>query len=322
MPFISVAICTHNPRKDYLTRTLDGIRAQNVPKTEWELLIIDNKSEPPLASSLDLSWHPNARIVVEPNVGIASARIRALQEFKGELLVFLDDDNVMAEDYLQSCLELFSVRPDLGAVSGCLMPEYEEPPPSWFGPYESWIAVRRITQNTWSNFHDSRSEPVTAGMCLRRNVAEAYVKSAANNPKQRILGSRGGSLMRGEDVALAKIPLTLGYSVGQFAHLKMIHLIPKRRVSPDYLFSLYRHLCASGHLVSWVDNMGREPIRLSWRAVLRSLIQLVKGDNIRRRLVIEEYRGFFMARKLAANWVDEGGATTATTTATGGKVHA
>ena len=24
------------------------------------------------------------------------------------------------------------------------MPEYEEPPPAWFGPYESWIAVRRI----------------------------------------------------------------------------------------------------------------------------------------------------------------------------------
>jgi glycosyltransferase involved in cell wall biosynthesis len=284
---------------------LDGLKAQSVPKSEWELLIIDNKSDVPLSTTVDLSWHPNARIVVEPVLGIASARIRALQEFKGDLLIFLDDDNIMAENYLQCCLDLFATRQDLGAASGCLMPEYEAQPPDWFGPYESWIAVRRITQSTWSNFHDTRSEPVTAGMCLRREVAEAFVSSTVKNPKQRILGSRGTSLMRGEDVALAKMPLALGYSVGQFAHLKMIHLIPKRRVSPDYLFSLYRHLCASGHLVGWVDNMGRGPIRLSWRTVLKSAIQFVKGGQIRRRLVIEEFRGYYLARKLANEWVDE-----------------
>ncbi len=305
MPSISVAICTHNPRLDYLSRVLNALKSQSVPNSDWELLIIDNASDVPLSRSIDLSWHPNARIIIEAELGIASARIRALREFSGELLIFLDDDNVMADDYLQRCLELFAERPDLGAVSGCLMPEYETPPPEWFAPYESWIAVRRITKSTWSNFHDSRSEPVTAGMCLRRSVATAYINSAINNPKQRILGSRGSSLMRGEDVALAKIPLTLGYSVGQFAQLRMLHLIPKRRVAPAYLFSLYRHLCASGHLIGWVDGLGREPIRLSWRPLLKAALQFVKGNQIRRRLVIEELRGFQLARTIAKSWSDE-----------------
>jgi len=288
-----------------LSRVLNGLKSQRLPSSDWELLLIDNASPAPVSGNVDLAWHPNARIVVEAELGIASARIRAMREFAGELLVYLDDDNVIADDYLQRCLELFAERPDLGAVSGCLMPEYEVPPPEWFGPYESWIAVRRITKSTWSNFLDSRSEPVTAGMCLRRSVAVAHVNATIDNPTQRILGSRGSSLLRGEDVAIAKIALKLGYTVGQFAELQMLHLIPKRRIAPEYLFSLYRHLCASGYLISWVDGLGREPIRLSWRMLLRAALQFVKGDQIRRRLVIEEIRGFQLARKIVKNWSDE-----------------
>lgn len=305
MPRISVAICTHNPRLEYLSRALDGLKAQSLPNSQWEFLLIDNASEPPVSGSVSLAWHPNARVIVEPELGITSARIRAMREFAGDLLVFLDDDNVMADDYLQRCLELFAERADLGAVSGCIMPEYEVPPPEWFAPYESWIAVRRITKSAWSNFNDSRSEPVTAGMCLRRTVAEAHVNESVSNPTQFILGSRGSSLLRGEDVALAKIALKLGYTVGQFAHLRLLHLIPKRRIDPKYLFSLYCHLCASGHLISWVDTAGREPIRLGWRALLRAAYRFVKGNHIQRRLVIEELRGFRLAQMIVRDWSGE-----------------
>jgi hypothetical protein len=304
MPHISVAICTHNPRLDYLSRVLDALKLQTVPSSDWELLLIDNASVAPVSGSVNLDWHSNARIVVESELGIASARIRAMREFTGELLVFFDDDNVMSGDYLQHCSELFAKRPDLGAVSGCLMPEYEVPPPEWFIPYESWIAVRRITKSTWSNFLDSRSEPVTAGMCLRRSVATAFIKATIDNPIMRILDRRGSSLLSGEDVAIAKIAMKLGYSVGQFAELQILHLIPKRRVSPEYLFSLYRHQCASGHLMGWVDGLGREPIRLSWRTLLRAAFHFVKGNQIRRRLVIEELRGFRLACKISRNWSD------------------
>jgi glycosyltransferase involved in cell wall biosynthesis len=305
VPVISVAICTYNPRLDYLSRVLDALKAQTLPLTEWEFLIIDNASVPPVADNVSLAWHPNARIVRESELGIVNARIRAMREFTGELLVFLDDDNVIAPDYFERCLKLFAERLDLGAVSGCIMPEYEAPPPDWFGPYESWIAVRRITASTWSNFLDSRSEPVTAGMCLRRNIAEAHLNAAANNPLQRILGSKGSSLLRGEDVAIAKAALKLGYSVGQFTELQVLHLIPKRRVEPAYLFSLYSHLCASGHLLGWVDGLGRRPIRLSWRMLLRSALHFIKGDKLRRRLVLEELRGFRLAQRLARSWSGE-----------------
>ncbi|MGD0812830.1 MAG: glycosyltransferase [Verrucomicrobiota bacterium] len=302
MPTISVAICTHNPRPDYLSRVLNALKSQTLSRQEWELLVIDNASAPPVSKSVDLSWHPQARHIVESQLGITSARLRAMGEFAGELLVFLDDDNVVAEDYLQRCSELFAARPDLGAVSGCLMPEYEVPPPEWFAPYESWIAVRRITQSSWSNFLDSRSEPVTAGMCLRRSVAAAHISATLSNPAQRVLDRRGSSLMGGEDVAIAKTAMKLGCTVGQFAQLRLIHLIPKRRTAPAYLFSLHRQLSATGHLIGWVDGLGRNPIRPSWRILVRAAYHFVTGNNIRRRLVIEEMRGFQLARKIARDW--------------------
>ena len=287
---------------DYLSRVIRALRLQTFPFNEWELLIIDNASATPVSKSVDVTWHPNARFVLEPELGIARARIRAMIESSSDLLVFFDDDNVMAEDYLQRCAQLFAERPDLGAVSGCLMPEYESPPPDWFAPFESWIAVRRITRSTWSNFIDSRSEPVTAGMCLRRNIANAFVNACATNPILRLLDRRGSSLLCGEDVAIAKTAMKLGYSVGQFAELGVLHLIPKRRTTPAYLFSLYRHLCASGLLMGWVDGAGQTPIRLSWKTLLRAVYCFAKGDHIRRRLVIEELRGLRLAQKITRDW--------------------
>ena len=52
----TVIICTHNPRSDYFTRVLDGLRKQTHPLDKWELLIIDNASRVPLASTWDISW--------------------------------------------------------------------------------------------------------------------------------------------------------------------------------------------------------------------------------------------------------------------------
>lgn len=49
-PDISVVICTHNPREDYLRRTLEALRIQTLAKERWELLLIDNASKQPLVA--------------------------------------------------------------------------------------------------------------------------------------------------------------------------------------------------------------------------------------------------------------------------------
>src|SRR5260221_7594577 len=127
----SVIICTHNPRPDYLRRVLDALRAQTLPKEQWELLLIDNASKEPLASTWDLSWHPHARQIREDELGLTPARLRGIKESQAEVLVFVDDDNVLAADYLSTALELSRSRPGVGALGGKIVGEFETKPDSW-----------------------------------------------------------------------------------------------------------------------------------------------------------------------------------------------
>lgn len=299
-PAISVIICTHNPRADYLRRTLDALRAQTLPTDQWELLLVDNASKEPLAGVWDLSWHPLARHIREETLGLTPARLRGIRESRAGLIVFVDDDNVLAPDYLEAAGDLFRRLPSLGVASGRILPEYETPPPAWFSPYESWIAVRRIEKSAWSNFYDPQSEPCGAGMCLLRTVALAYADKVCGQDGQQLLGRKGASLLSGEDVIISKQALVLGYAMGQFVELKALHLIPGRRVSEKYLFSIYCHIQASGRLISWLEHPEHRPLGLpNWRVWLKAAIRLVKGGQVNRRLVIEEFRALSIARKTA-----------------------
>ena len=92
----TIIICTHNPRPHYLDRVLAALRNQSLPYRQWELLLIDNASEPALAPRWDILWHPNARHIRESELGLAVARRHGIMEAAGDLLIFVDDDNILA----------------------------------------------------------------------------------------------------------------------------------------------------------------------------------------------------------------------------------
>jgi glycosyltransferase involved in cell wall biosynthesis len=96
----SVILCTHNPGPEYLGRVLASLRGQTLPAKEWELLLIDNASKQTLMEAVDISWHPRGRYIREDELGLTAARLRGIQESSGGLLIFVDDDNVLAPDYL------------------------------------------------------------------------------------------------------------------------------------------------------------------------------------------------------------------------------
>ncbi len=98
---LSVIICTHNPRADFLRRTLDALKEQTLARGEWELVLVDNASKTAVAGAWDLAWHPRGRHVREEELGLTHARFRGIREATGAVLVFVDDDNILAPDYLQ-----------------------------------------------------------------------------------------------------------------------------------------------------------------------------------------------------------------------------
>jgi hypothetical protein len=247
---ISVIICTHNPRPNYLGKVLAALQSQTLPLEEWELLLIDNASDHPLSSKINLSWHPNARHIREDNLGLTPARLRGIKEAAANILVFVDDDNVLDGDFLQITLEISKDYPLVGAWGGQIVPEFEETPPEWTKPYWGMLAIREFDRDQWSNLlHQEETTPCGAGLCVRKKVAETYAQVLQTDPRRQRLDRKGQMLSSCGDTDLAYTACDIGLGTGQFTALKLTHLIPASRLREEYLLRLIQGLYYSGTLL-------------------------------------------------------------------------
>jgi glycosyltransferase involved in cell wall biosynthesis len=248
-PGLSVIICTHNPRADYLRRTLGGLSTQSIAADAWELLIVANATRDPLASRVDLAWHPAPRIIAEPELGLTAARLRGIAAARTEILVFVDDDNVLAPDYLARSMAISRAWPMLGAWGcGNYVPEWESPPPPEFAPYLDYLAVHQVPRDRWSNqYFDYPATPAGAGMCVRTPVAIRYAESVRHDQRRKRLDRSGTGLAGCGDFDLALTAIDAGLGVGVLTELTMTHLMPAGRVEELYLLRL-----VEGHAYSTV----------------------------------------------------------------------
>jgi glycosyltransferase involved in cell wall biosynthesis len=102
---ISVCICTYN-RSQSLARTLDSLSIPTGDAASTEVLIVDNNCTDGTAQVVE-SFRNKLPIlrVLETLQGLAHARNRAVAEFRGDLLLFTDDDVRLEAGWLAAYLE-------------------------------------------------------------------------------------------------------------------------------------------------------------------------------------------------------------------------
>jgi glycosyltransferase involved in cell wall biosynthesis len=252
---LSIIICTHNPRPDYLQRVLDALKAQTLPPEQWELLLVDNASKEPLVSAWNLAWHPHARHVREDELGLTAARLRGIKESAAELLIFVDDDNVLAPDYLSKALSLSISRSCLGAFGGNITGEFESKPESWINIMLPILALVNVKDEQWVCSPGTGAQlmaPCGAGMVIRKTVAAYYAKVSASDPLRRGLDRRGASLVSSGDIDMALCACALGLAVGRFPQLELTHLIASRRLKRDYLLRLAEESAFSDAILHYI----------------------------------------------------------------------
>ncbi len=235
---LSVVICTRNPRP-CLGRVLEALRAQTLPLDQWELLVVDNASAIPVENRFDISWHPNAKHVYEPEQGTSLARKRGIKETSSPLIVFVDDDNVLQRNYLETELKIDKQWPFLGTWGcGCIKAEFEVPPAKQLAPYLEFLALRNYNQPYLSSDPIlSKATPVGAGLCVRREVALAYLEFYEKT-KLKLNDRADHSLTGGGDYELSYVGCKIGKGMGVFPELKMIHVISRERVTEEYFLRL------------------------------------------------------------------------------------
>jgi glycosyltransferase involved in cell wall biosynthesis len=253
MTKISVIVCSHNPRSDYLSRVLNAVKLQRFPAESWELLLIDNGSTDPLAASFDLSTQLcRARHLREEDVGLTPARVRGIREAEGELLIFADDDNILHPDYLERAWDVASRYQHVGVFgAGTLEPEFETEPSRQVLSRVSLLAIRTAPVAMWSNnLQDASCIPWGAGLCVRRDIAKQYVGLIEQLRSVEVLDRRGEQLFSGGDDLFSWVAIAHGYGFGIFPELCVLHLIDKRRLDPQYLVRLIHHHSFSQHVLA------------------------------------------------------------------------
>jgi glycosyltransferase involved in cell wall biosynthesis len=298
---LSVIICTHNPRKDYLNKVFDSLKLQTLDQKYWELLLIDNASKNSLATEIDLSWHNQSKIFQEDKLGLTPARLRGIQEASSELLVFVDDDNVLDNFYLENVLKLGQDWPMLGAWGGQCVPGFEVEPPAWTQEFWEYLGIRQFKQDRWSNLPLWETTPIGAGLCVRKTVAETYSHSLENDLRRRNLDRQGNTLLSCGDMDFAYTACDIGLGIGIFTALKLTHLMPPNRLEEIYLLRMVEQSVYSRVMLYFLR--GKEAKHLSWKEKLKLSIPFsVHPRNWRlapreRRFKRAEHRGYISAMR-------------------------
>lgn len=265
-PRLSVLLSTHNPDPAYLARALEGLLAQTLPASDWELIVVDNASTPPLDSTkLGLARHPRARLLREDQLGLLFGRLSGIDNSKGDLISFCDDDNVLAADFLTRAVEIFSTYPRLGNASGKSTPEYEATPPAWASEFSGCLALRDFGEERRIGDGWTGSYPAFAfgggGALFRRKALVPFLAEFKSGTNLYIQGRTGKDLASGEDNNFVLSVVKGGFSVGYFPELVTTHLIPTARLEKRYLGRLNH-----GIAKSWVQVLALHGI-CPWQPV-------------------------------------------------------
>jgi len=298
---LSVIICSHNPRPDYFQRCLAGLKDQSLAREQWELILIDNASDRPLSENWDLGWHANGAIVTEPSLGLSIARRHGMRVARAELLVFVDDDVVLAPDYLARVLEIAQSRPRLALWgSGHIEGEFEIPLPEKYKKYQSLLSVRIFDEDKIAvQYPAPDATPWGGGMCVRTSICRQHLVRNRTD-KLPLTGRKGKELAAGEDEELSLLAFDNGMQVGTFTALKITHLIPRTRICEDYLLRAAEG-AKYGMCIIQYKIKGRLPhYPFSLGGAVHFIGSLLRSRGFERRMHLASLRGALRARRAIA----------------------
>lgn len=101
-PLVSVIIPTYN-RKVFLLEALDSIARQSLPFDRFEVIVVDDGGQDGTEEIQNRHFPYHLRYIRQENQGDAAARNTGAIASSAEILVSLDDDMVLEQDYL-ACL--------------------------------------------------------------------------------------------------------------------------------------------------------------------------------------------------------------------------
>jgi hypothetical protein len=117
-PLVSVVLPTrHRPHQ--LRRAISSVLAQRY--ANWELLVVQDGDDTDARVIVTATEDPRVRWLAISSGGVCAARNEALRLARGEIIAYLDDDNVMDPGWLHAVTWAFEQRPDADVLYGAFV---------------------------------------------------------------------------------------------------------------------------------------------------------------------------------------------------------
>jgi hypothetical protein len=131
-PAVSVVMPTWN-RAALVGAAIRSVQAQTF--ADWELLVVDDGSTDGTRQLVE-SFGSDSRIryIAQEHRGEAPARNTALRLAKGELIAYLDSDNIWFPEFLSAAVAVFAARPDVDCAYGANVRDH--PPQILHRPFD------------------------------------------------------------------------------------------------------------------------------------------------------------------------------------------
>lgn len=187
-PYLSVIVPAHQGAAS-LRPVLSALEASDLPRSEWELVVVDDASTDDTATIAAEFADTIVRLPGKPH-GPAYARNRGFELTRGEVIVFVDADVCVHGDTLRRFAELFREDATLGAAFG----SYDANPPA-----RGFVSQYRNLLHRYHHVMNAGpAETFWAGCgAIRANVfAEAQMYDEWHFPRPQIEDIELGHRMR------------------------------------------------------------------------------------------------------------------------------
>lgn len=262
---------------------MKSLLGQNgLEKVSWELLLIDNNSSdttPDVVKNFEAALP--LRYVFEGAQGLSAARNRALQEFRGDILIFTDDDVVLDPSWLAVYDNALNQFPEADYFGGRILPLWQDDKPNWLRDPSMALISGLLghydlgKNNRW--FRDDDPLPFGANFALRRELGERM------EPFRLDLGVKGGSSGRGEEAEyLGRVQRT-GAKGAYVGTAVAYHAQDSRRFKVGFL---YRYGIEKGRAAALMSGQAGGSNATQLLFAVRGLGQLLRGRGDRFRQCI------------------------------------
>jgi glycosyltransferase involved in cell wall biosynthesis len=280
---ITAAICTYE-RYDLLPGAIESALAQSLPRSEFEVIVVDNSPDPDrsareaeaIARNADVTWHH------EPRPGLSNARNVAARLASAPLIAYLDDDARADAVWLENiagCFDQFGQG--VQVVGGRIRP--------WWGaPRPDWLAEEMLGDITVVDLGPERRLLREGEWLAGANIAFRISALAAAGWFDTSLGRTGGgaSLLSAEETALTDRIRARGGLVAYDPLAAVDHWVDPERLTQRWFRRRAAWQAVSDYLRDPKERFARQED--AWAAVKGFLLQQNPADRTLRGLALEK----------------------------------